>query len=460
MTMLPLLLACMTLSPSSDEDTFQAHRDWPQFRGHRARGQSPARGMVATRWDVESGEGVVWRVPVSGLAHSSPIVWGNRVYVTTALRTAGTAKLSSLYGSEGYGSGDSVPDEGEHSYQLICLDKRDGKLLWKQEAHRGVPLTKRHPKSTHANSSPACDSERVIAFFGSEGLHAFDHEGNKLWSRNFGVLDAGAPNGVDPSEADQYQWGFASSPVLYEDKVIVQCDIQAQSFLTVLDASTGKDIWRVARDEPPTWSTPQVHEVGAGDKPQIIVNGYKHIGGYELESGKELWKLVGGGDVPVPTPIVEEDLIYITSAHGRVRPIYAIHADAEGLLSADASQCEALEWSHLNRGIYMQTPLVDDGLLYCCSDGGILAVFDAFRGEGVYRERLGRGQSGFSGSAVQANDMIYFTAESGTVHVIRAGPEFDEVAVNDLGETCLSTPAISEGRLFFRTRGHLVCVGE
>jgi outer membrane protein assembly factor BamB len=296
----------------------------------------------------------------------------------------------------------------------------------------------------------------VVAFFGSEGLYAFDHEGNVLWSRDFGVLDAGAPTGAE--ETDGYQWGFASSPILFEDKVIVQCDIQGESFLSVLDAETGKDVWRVTRDEPPTWCTPAVHEVAADGKRQIILNGYRHIGGYDLDSGKELWKLVGGGDVPVPTPVVADGLIYITSAHGRVRPIYAIHVDAEGLLEANARASEGMEWCHLNRGVYMQTPLVEDGLLYCCSDGGILAVFDAQTGDGVYRERLGGGTSGFSGSAVQSEDRIYFTAEGGTVHVVRAGPEFEELARNELGETCLSTPAISEGRLFFRTRAHLVCV--
>ena len=188
-----MLLTSIVLAGSAlvslPQDSFEPHRDWPQFRGYRARGQSHPRGHVATHWDVESGKGVAWRTPIAGLAHSSPVVWGDRVFVTTAAKVDGEAKLSSLYGSEGYGSGDSVPDEGEHSYRLICLDKNTGKVLWDQEAHRGVPLTKRHPKSTHANSTPACDGKRVLAFFGSEGLHAFDHAGKKLWSKNFGKLD-------------------------------------------------------------------------------------------------------------------------------------------------------------------------------------------------------------------------------------------------------------------------------
>ena len=452
--LLSLLLSGLIASSfSPQEETFKPDRDWPQFRGHSARGQSDSDGGPL-RFDGPSGEGIEWSVPIPGLAHSSPVIWGDRIFVTTAVRADGDAKLSSLFGSGNYGSGDSVPDEGQHSYRLLCLGKNSGNVLWSREAHLGEPKTKRHPKSTHANSTPACDSERVLAFFGSEGLFAYDHQGNLLWKRDFGVLDAGAPSRIDPKERAKYQWGFASSPVLYEDKVIVQCDVQDQSFLALLDADTGEELWRTSRDEPPTWSTPSVHEEAVDGKTQVIVNGFKHIGGYDLATGEELWKLVGGGDVPVPTPVVGDGLIYITSSHGRVRPIYAIHAESKGLIDADG---DAMEWRHLNRGIYMQTPLVDDGLLYCCSDGGILSAYDAFDGKSLYRERLGDGQSGFSGSAVQLGQYLYFTSESGTVHVVRSGPEFEVVASNELGENCLSTPAASEGKLFFRTRHRLIC---
>lgn len=423
--------------------------NWPSFRGDRARGVAEGH-PTPVEWDVESGAGVLWRSEIPGLAHSSPVIWGDKLFVTTAVRVEQEAELSSLYGSPGYGAGESVVAEGPHAFLVYCLDKNTGEVLWERAAHEGVPKVKRHPKSTHANPTPACDAERVVAFFASEGLYCYDHDGELQWKVDFGVLDCGAPRMPD---YEQYQWGFASSPVLHDGKVIVQCDVQTQSFLTVLDAKTGEEVWRVDRDEDPSWGTPTVH--GS----QVVVNGYKHIGGYDLESGDEVWKLVGGGDVPVPTPVVEHELIYITSAHGPMRPIYAVRTDAVGEVTADASECQAMEWSNL-RGVYMQTLLIYGEELYACNDGGVLTCFDARTGEERYRERLGSGSTGFSGSAVAADGLVYFTGESGEIHVVRAGTTFERAATNDMGETCMATPAISEGVLYVRTRRHLVALGE
>jgi len=439
------------LLAAQGEPTGDVH--WPQFRGPGARGI--ARGhQTPTEWDVAAGKNVVWVTPIPGLAHSSPIVWGERVFVMTAARWEGESELSSLYGSPGYGAGDPVADEGPHAFLVMCLDKASGEVLWEQVAHSGTPKVKRHPKATHANSTPATDGKHVVAFFGSEGLYCYDFEGELLWKKDLGVLDAGAPGMRD------YQWGFAASPIIHAGRVVAQCDVQDQSFLAVFDVETGAELWRTARDEDPTWSTPAIVPA-AGERPaQIVCNGYKHIGAYTFDAGKEVWKLSGGGDVPVPTPLVVGDMIFITSAHGRMQPIYAIRADAKGELDIDPEKCAAMAWSHPRRGIYMQTPLVYEGLAYFCADGGALACYDAETGEEHYRERLGSGDAGFSGSAVAAGGKLYFTAENGEVHVVGPGKKLETLAVNDLGETCLSTPAVSEGRLFFRTRSQLVAVGE
>ena len=362
-----------------------------------------------------------------------------------------------MWGSPGYGDGNSVTDEGKHAFVLHCLDKKTGKELWSKRALEAVPEIKRHPKSTHANCTPAVDAQHVVAFFGSDGLFCYDHEGNLKWQLDFGVLDTGAPR---MENYEQYQWGFASSPILHEGKVIVQCDIQAQSFLAVLDGETGKEVWRVERDEDPCWATPTIHENSAAGTAQIIVNGYKHIGGYEFASGKEIWKLVGGGDVPVPTPVVEHGLIFITSAHGPEHPIYAIDAElAKGELNLDPETCAAMAWSN-RRGIYMQTPLVYGEELYACSDSGILSCFDAGTGDRHYRERLGDGLAGFSGSPVAGDGKLYFSDEAGTVRVVQAGPDYALLGANDMGETLMATPAISEGRIYLRAKGHIYCVAE
>jgi len=204
----------------------------------------------------------------------------------------------------------------------------------------------------------------------------------------------------------------------------------------------------------PTWSTPTIDP----ERGRIYVNGYKHIGGYDLETGDELWFMEGGGDIPVPTPVLAHDLVYITNAHGRMAPILAIEADAEGFLDMDPQECDQVAWAHPRRGNYMQTPIVVGGEIYCCSDGGILRCFDAKTGEELYSERLGEGTSGFTGSAVASDGKLYFTSEEGEVHVVRASREFEHLGMSELGETFMSTPAVSEGTIYFRTRGHLVAV--
>jgi len=424
----------------------QSAGNWPSFHG--AFGRGVADGYeTPTQFSGKTGDGVLWKAPVPGLCHSSPIVWGDRIFVTTAVKADGDPNLRiGLYGDI-----KPVENEGSHDFRILCLDKKSGAILWSKTAWSGEPRIKRHPKGTHAASTPATDGTHVVAFFGTEGLYAYDYAGKQLWKRDFGVLDGGFFR--DPTA----QWGFASSPVIHDGKVLIQVDVQGDSFVAALDVKTGKTLWRTAREEVPTWCTPTVHVTDS--RSQVICNGWKHIGGYDLATGKELWKLEGGGDIPVPTPIVADDLIYITSAHGRYAPILAIKAGATGTLSMDASKHDDVVWGQTRRGNYMQTPIAYGGLLYCCNDAGMLSVYDARTGKNHYRERLGVGYSGFTGSGVAADGKLYFTSEEGKVHVIEKGETFRRLAINDLGESCLSTPAVSKGVLFFRARNHLIAVG-
>lgn len=434
--------------PEAAEGDFVVAPDpnWPQFRGPRALGVAEGHALPV-EWDVEDGTGVKWSADIPGLAHSSPIVFGDRVFVTTAVKDGdGDDPLKvGLYGDIG-----SVEDETPHSMRVLCLDKDTGAVLWDREAFHGVPKVKRHPKSSHAACSPATDGERVIAHFASEGLYAYDMDGNLLWQKDLGVLDSGFY--MVPSA----QWGSASSPVLHDGKVVLLCDVQQDSFLAVFDADTGEEIWRTERLDVPTWGTPAIFEKDG--RTQIVCNGFKETAGYDFETGEQIWWLEGGGDIPVPTPIVAHDLIYVTNAHGTLAPIYAIKTTARGELTMDPDECVFMAWCHPRRGNYMQTPVVYGDLAYFCNDAGILSCYDARTGEEVYRQRLGSGRSGFSASAVAGDDKLYFTSEDGLCYVVKAGEEFELLSYNDLVETAMATPAISEGVIFFRTRSKLVAV--
>jgi outer membrane protein assembly factor BamB len=420
--------------------------NWPQFRGEYARGTTGEQELPM-RWDVPKNSGVLWKTPIEGLGHSSPIIWGDHLYVTTAVSAEGKPELKVGL----YGDGDSAQDMGQQRWLLICLDKRTGKVEWQREGHKAKPSVARHTKATHCNSTPATNGKFIVTFFGAEGLFCFDMSGKPVWKKDLGRLEGG------PLEFDTMEWGFASSPIIEEDKVIVQCDVHDQAFVAAFDVSDGKELWRTTREEVPTWGTPTVYT--AGNKKRIAVNGFRHIGGYDLNTGGEVWKLVGGGDVPVPTPIWGDGLLYIANAHGETSPLYAIHCDIEGEVSAEENSPRSPAWSEHYNGAYMQTPILYRGLLYSCNDRGVVKCYDAKSGKLHFEERLGKGLSGFTSSPVAGGGNVYFTSEEGEVYAVRAGKEFRVRSVNPLGETTLASPAISDRVIYFRTRGHIVAIG-
>ncbi len=423
-------------------------RDWPQFRGTGANGV--ADGIATpTKWNVETGENIRWKTAIPGLAHSSPIVWGDKLFVTSAVSSDPDPYLKVGL----YGESPKHEENVEHDFRLLCLDKNTGKTLWEKTAYRGVPKVMRHIKATHANCTPATDGKHVVAFFGSEGLYCYNMDGDLVWKKDFSLLDSGPPG------ADDITWGFASSPIIHDGKVILFVSVRNEAYLAALNVTDGKEVWKTPREPDPCWATPTVH-VG-NERAQVIVNGYKRIGGYDLATGKELWWMKGGGDIPVPTPVVADGLIYITNAHGGQSPVYAIKTSAIGDISLgeDETSNSHIAWANLRIGNYMQTPLVYGGNLYCCRDSGIMACYDAATGKKKYRERLADGV-GFTASPVAADGKVYFTSEEGDVYVVMAGDDYTLMAKNPLGEICMATPAISDGTLYFRTKGHVIAVGN
>jgi len=424
-------------------------QQWPSFRGPQANGVLDGTTPPLS-WDVSGWTNIAWRVRVPGMAHSSPVVWGDRVFVTTAV--SGSDALPALL--RGYSnSGEPAPDQTPHQWRLYALDRRSGRVLWERTAHQGVPRTKRHMKSSHASATPATDGRTVVAFFGSEGLHAFDVDGTPRWKRDLGVMDSGS------THFPERQWGVASSPIIDGSRVIVQCDLQKDSFLAAFQVETGEPLWRVARDEGPSWASPTAYTDDRGRR-LVVTNAGKFIRGNDLSTGDEVWRLANSSEIAVPTPVVADRALVVTSGYQPARPIFAIRTSAAGDLSlvGEATTNAHVRWSRARGGSYVPTPLVYRGLLYALSTNGVLAAYDMASGQLVYERRVA--PAAYSASPVAADGRLYLTSEDGDVHVVKAGASFETLATNAIGEMVMATPALSDGLLIVRGLSRVVALGQ
>jgi outer membrane protein assembly factor BamB len=443
------LLILVTLSISALSQTSYMDQ-WPQFRGPFASGVVESTDLP-DNWNIETGENIKWKVEIPGLGHSCPTIWDDKVFVTTAISGSGTDSLKvGLYGDI-----DDVDDLSVHEFKLYCIDKNTGKEIWSRLSYKGVPKTKRHTKSSQANPTPATNGEYVVAFFGSDGLYCYDLEGKLIWERDFGAMNAG------PYTDPDAEWGFASSPIIHENKVIIQCDFLGDCFVAALDIATGKDIWKTPREEISSWGSPNFYNHDGYR--QIVVNGYKHMGAYDFDTGEEIWKLSGGGDAPVPTPIFAHGLIYIHNAHGRNQPIYAIKPDAKGDITLsedkDSTTNKSIVWSIKKGAAYNPTNVIYGDFMYNMRMNGQLSCFDAKTGELIYKERL-PGNNALSASGIASNGKLYYSTEQGDIFIVKAGKEFEVLGKNPMNDIIMATPAISENTLFWRTQHYLIAVSK
>jgi len=337
---------------------------------------------------------------------------------------------------------------------LYALDKQTGKILWEQTAYEGVPVEKRHIKATYANATPATDGRIVVAWFGSQGVHAYDVNGRFLWKVDLGRLDMGA------YDIPTYEWGSASSPVIWNNLVILQCDTQADSFLIALDATTGQTVWKTEREEIPSWGTPTV--VTTANGPELVTNASNFIRGYDPRTGKELWRLGRSSKITAPTPVFADGLFVVASGRGPERPIFVVRAGARGdlTLPEGKTSSDAVVWSRTGRGSYMPTPLVYKGVVYVLANNGVLDAYDLKTGEELYRQRLTVVGSGFSASPVAADGKLYLSNEDGEIVVAAAGREFRHLSTNSMGELLMATPALSDGVMYVRAARSLYAVGR
>lgn len=440
-----LWLVCATLCLTAAAQA----QNWPSFRGPNASGVADGK-PAPTAWDAEKNVNILWKTPIPGLSHASPVVWEDRVFIATAV--SGDPKPYFRAGL--YGDVDSADDQSKHSWKVYCLDKKTGKVLWEQTAYEGVPKVKRHIKATHANSTPATDGQHLVAFFGSEGLYCYDLQGKLKWKVDLGTLDSGWF--YDPD----YQWGMASSPVIYKNLVILQCDVQKDSFVAAYDLKDGKRVWLTPREEIPSWGTPTVYE--GKERAELITNATKFVRAYDPLTGKELWRMSGNPEVTATTPVAAHGLVYICNSYRPNQPIYAIKPGAAGDISLkDGKETnEHVVWSKQRGGTYMPTPVVYGDYLYALANQGVLSCYDAKTGERLYQQRLGAKGGSYSASPVAADGKLYLASEDGEVHVVKAGPKYELLATNPVGEVMMATPAISDGVLIIRGQKHVYGIME
>ena len=425
-----------------------AQRQWQGYRGYFASGMLDNANLPES-FNLQKNINIRWRTPIPGLGISSPVIWGDKLFITTAVSEADKQGFKPGI----YGDVAPVEDASVHEWKLFCIDKNTGKIIWERTSYKGIPKVKRHPKSTHANSTVATDGNFVVAFFGSEGLYCYDMNGKLQWQKNFGLLRSVF------FTMEKAEWEFASSPIIHEGVLIIQCDVLENSFVAAYDVKTGKELWKKERDEYPGWCTPNIYTHGG--RAYVAVNGYKHRGGYDFLTGEESWRMSGGGDIQIPTPILGEGLIYFNSAHGRSSPIMAVRTSAKGdiTLKEDETTNSGIAWYIPRGGSYMHTLLLYRNRLYNVNWNGMVNCLDPSTGKEIYNGKLGSTKS-FVASPVASDGRIFIVDEEGTVYIIQDGDKFNLLAEIPLGEICMTAPAITDGMIYFRTQNQLIAVGK
>jgi len=411
-----------------------AEDNWPQFRGPQSSGSVDAPGLPDT-WSKT--DNVAWTTPIPGRGWSSPVVWGDRIFLTSVISSQDPgAPKTGLYD----GGPQSIP-AGDHRWMVYALDWASGEVLWEREVHRAHPDKARHLKNSYASETPVVDAERVYAYFGNLGVFSFDHDGEPQWSKELAHVTT--RNG----------WGTAASPVLHDGRLYVVNDNEDASYLLAIDAKTGAESFRVERDEKSNWSTPfvWVNDLRA----EIITTGSNKIRSYDPD-GALLWSLSGMSTITIPTPFAKFGLLYISSGYmpDDLRPVYAIRPGAKGdiTLSDGQTSSDHIAWHNPQGGPYNPSPIIYGDAYYTLFDRGFFTSHDARTGEEIYdKKRIDRAGGDFTTSPWAYNGKIFCMNEDGTTYVIRAGSSFEVIGTNSLDEVTLATPAILRDSLLIRT---------
>lgn len=432
----PIMLVLLVLA-----SPLRAQDHWPQFRGPHS---AVARDFsLPVNWDAKTN--IAWQSAIPGRGWSSPVVWGDRVFVTAVLNDKTPEPRKGLYIQDLIGK---IP-AGEHVWKLFCLDVKTGKHLWEQAVHRGLPGGTIHLKNSYASETPVTDGQHVYVYFGNLGLYCYDMQGVLVWTKNLGTYPT------------RMGWGTGASPVLYKGMILLVNDNEEKSFLVALDKKTGQEIWKVGRDEKSNWATPFIWETE--QRVEIVTCGTKRVRSYGLD-GTLLWELAGMSVIVIPTPSAQNGLLYISAGYilDSNRPVYAVRPGAKGdiTLKDKEEKNEFIAWCQRRAGPYHPSPVVYDGYLYVLLDKGFLSCYDAQTGKEMYsRQRIDPASDKFTASPWAAAGNIYCLSEDGDTYVVRAGPTFEVRGKNSLDEMCLATPALVRGSILVRTASKLYRIG-
>lgn len=448
------LVAAIAVSVASLTATAQDGQ-WAKFRGPNA-GAVPDDPRLPDTWSET--ENVVWKTSIPGMGWSSPVVWDDHIFLTSAVSDGVEEEpVTGLYDEH-----DHIPAAGVHGFVVQDIDFRTGELRWESVLRAERPEMLRHIKNSFASETVVTDGERVYVYFGAIGLvAALDMAGQTVWTRELGAFNT------------QVELGSGASPVLHKDRLYIVNDNTTRSFMLALNTETGETIWEVERQERGNWSTPVVWENRV--RTEIVTAGTGKVRSYDLD-GNLLWELAGMSILTIPTPVVEHGLVYISSGYpgGSLRPVYAIHPGASGDISVwspedknwetrfpgNRTSSEYVAWSYPLLGTYNTSPLVYQGIYYTLLDRGLLLSHEALTGREVYgRQRIRPGTS-FTASPWAYNGKIFLLSEDGETFVVQAGPEFKILHTNELNEMALATPAVAHGSLIVRTQRSLYHIAK
>jgi outer membrane protein assembly factor BamB len=423
--------------------TIGSAANWPQWRGPDGSGISNEKNLPA-EWSPT--KNIKWKTPIAGRGHSSPIVWGKYVFLTTAVEgeaVSGAKAAKHLIDGKEWVHPDSIGADRKHTFKVVALNRDSGKILWETVAWEGTPYDNRHRKSSYAASTPTTDGKMVYAFFGTEGLYAYDYNGKLAWKAQLGNL---ATLGM----------GTAASPILYENLVIIQCDEDngEASFIVALDKKTGKEAWRTPRTKiQVSWSTPLL--VRTPKRAELIASGTEYVISYDPATGKELWRHKGLESNAIPSPVANSEMAYLVAGFP-AKITLAIKLGGSGDLTGTPS----VAWKYAKGTAYVPSPILYGDYLYLTTDRGILTAIDAKTGEVKYEGGRIPIPATFTASPVAFEGKILMTSEDGDTFMVKAGPQHQIIGTNSIGEAVYASPAIADGHIFIRGEKNLYCIGS